>query len=153
MVRKSLRGEGGVEQSHTGHCRYRPTLAAQAGFGRRAGFGTRPMGCSHGSPASDASTPTTVSVPAATSSGSAPSGGPTPGQLQGSWELVSISGKPLKNLGRLELVIREGHYGFPIGLVRGQIVARGNEVDLYNEDLCALAFSQGCRAVSLEHGG
>lgn len=82
-------------------------------------------------------------MPAATSPASAPSGGPTPAELQGSWELVSISGKTLKNLGRLELVIRGSHYGFPIGLVRGQIVARGNEIDFYNEDLCGLAFPKG----------
>jgi hypothetical protein len=27
--------------------------------------------------------------------------------------------------------------------VRGEIVAQGNEVDLYNEDLCGLAFPKG----------
>ena len=44
-----------------------------------------------------------------------------PAKLQGSWELVSKSGKTLN---RFELVIRAHHYGFPIGLVRGEIVAR-----------------------------
>jgi hypothetical protein len=72
---------------------------------------------------------------------SRPAGGPTPAELQGSWELVSKSGKTLKN--RFELVIPARHYGFPIGLVRGEIVAQGNEVDLYNEDLCGLAFPKG----------
>ena len=40
-------------------------------------------------------------------------------------------------------MIRARHYGFPIGLVRGEIVAQANEVDLYNEDLCGLAFPKG----------
>jgi hypothetical protein len=79
--------------------------------------------------------------PLAAQAGCGPSGGPTPAELQGSWELVSKSGKTFKN--RFELVIPARHYGFPIGLVRGEIVAQGNEVDLYNEDLCGLAFPKG----------
>jgi hypothetical protein len=100
-----------------------------------------PLGCNHGTSASGASTASTGSVPTATIPEIAPSGGPTPAKLQGSWELVSKSGKTFKN--RFELVIPARHYGFSIGLVRGEIVAQGNEVDLYNEDLCGLAFRKG----------
>jgi hypothetical protein len=109
---------------------------------RCAGFGSEPpRGCNHGTSASGASTASTGSVPTATIPEIAPSGGPTPAKLQGSWELVSKSGKTFKN--RFELVIPARHYGFSIGLVRGEIVAQGNEVDLYNEDLCGLAFPKG----------
>jgi hypothetical protein len=100
-----------------------------------------PLGCNHGTSASGASTAPPGSVPTATIPEIAPSGGPTPAKLQGSWELVSKSGKTFKN--RFELVIPARHYGFSIGLVRGEIVAQGNEVDLYNEDLCGLAFPKG----------
>jgi hypothetical protein len=134
-------GKRDVELSDAGHRRYRPALAAQTGCGRCAGFGSEPLGCNHGTSASGASTASTGSVPTATIPEIAPSGGPTPAELQGSWELVSKSGKTFKN--RFELVIPARHYGFPIGLVRGEIVAQGNEVDLYNEDLCGLAFPKG----------
>jgi hypothetical protein len=49
-------------------------------------------------------------------------------------------------------VIPARHYGFSIGLVRGEIVAQGNEVDLYNEDLCGLAFPKGVGRYRLDLG-
>jgi len=62
-------------------------------------------------------------------------------KLQGEWLLISKSGHAFKN--RFELVIRDRHYGFPVGLVRGEVVAHGVEVDFYNEDLCDLPFPEG----------
>jgi hypothetical protein len=72
----------------------------------------------------------------------APNGGPAPTKLQGHWLLTSKSGHTFKN--RFELVIRDRQYGFPVGLVRGEVVAsEAFEVDFYNEDLCDLPFPEG----------
>ena len=72
----------------------------------------------------------------------APSGGPAPSKLQGHWLLISKSGHTFKN--RFDFAIRDRQYGFPIGLVRGEVVAPGPfEVDFYNEDLCDLPFPEG----------
>jgi hypothetical protein len=106
-------------------------------------------GCDSGGeaegPATDSSTVVQTSpTPAlSTTSGieNAPSGGPAPTKLQGHWLLISKSGHTFKN--RFELVIRGRQYGFPVGLVRGQVVAQNVEVDFYNEDLCDLAFPEG----------
>jgi hypothetical protein len=54
---------------------------------------------------------------------------------------LSKSGHAFKN--RFELEVRDRQYGFPVGLVRGQVAAHGSEVDFYNEDLCDLAFPEG----------
>jgi hypothetical protein len=101
-------------------------------------------GCDSGGQAgSAAGGPTNPTPSVSTSSGTdhAPSGGSAPTKLQGHWLLVSKSGHKFKN--RFELAIRDRQYGFPVGLVRGQVVAHGSEVDFYNEDLCDLAFPEG----------
>jgi hypothetical protein len=99
------------------------------------------FGCDDKSPAAKTSVISAGSGPTMTSSENPVSGGPAPAELQGRWLLVSISKKAFKN--RFELVIRDRHYGFPLGLVRGSIVAQGNEVDFYNEDLCDRACPEG----------
>jgi hypothetical protein len=100
-------------------------------------------GCNSGNTGTSASGLTDLTPTLSTSTGTdnAPSGGSAPTKLQGHWLLVSKSGHAFKN--RFELEIRDRQYGFPIGLVRGQVVAHGNEVDFYNEDLCDLAFPKG----------
>jgi hypothetical protein len=101
-------------------------------------------GCDSGGQAGSATggpTNPTPAVPTASGTDHAPSGGPASTKLQGHWLLVSKSGHMFKN--RFELEIRDRQYGFPVGLVRGQVVAHGPEVDFYNEDLCDLAFPQG----------
>lgn len=72
----------------------------------------------------------------------APNGGPVPAKLQRHWLLISKSGHTFKN--RFDFAIRDRQYGFPIGLVRGEVVAPGPfELDFYNEDLCDLPFPEG----------
>jgi hypothetical protein len=92
-----------------------------------------------GSATGGPSNPTAAST--STRVDNAPSGGPAPSELQGHWLLVSKSGHRFTN--RFELEIRDRQYGFPVGLVRGHLVAYGDEVDFYNEDLCNLPFPQG----------
>jgi hypothetical protein len=104
-------------------------------------------GCDSGAEGSGTDTSTVVQASPtqalSTTSGieNVPSGGPAPTRLQGQWLLISKSGHTFKN--RFELVIRDRQYGFPVGLVRGQVVAHGVEVDFYNEDLCDLPFPEG----------
>jgi hypothetical protein len=103
-------------------------------------------GCDSGAEGSETDTSTIVRTSPtqalSTTNGieNAPSGGPAPTKLQGHWLLISKSGHTFKN--RFELAIRDHQYGFPMGLVRGQVVAHGVEVDFYNEDLCDLAFPE-----------
>lgn len=103
-------------------------------------------GCSSGEKTGGSSThPSAVEQ---TSSGrtssieNVPSGAPAPSKLQGHWLLISKSGHTFKN--RFDFAIRDRQYGFPIGLVRGEVVAPGPfELDFYNEDLCDLPFPEG----------
>jgi hypothetical protein len=106
-------------------------------------------GCDSGAEAKGSATATssngrtspTAALSTTTGIDNAPSGGSAPTKLQGEWLLISKSGHAFKN--RFELVIRDRHYGFPVGLVRGEVVAHGVEVDFYNEDLCDLPFPEG----------
>jgi hypothetical protein len=88
-------------------------------------------GCSRGEEAGGSATGASAVEPtsSATTSGieNAPSGGPPPVKLQGHWLLISKSGHKFKN--RFELEIRDRQYGFPVGLVRGHVVAHDAEVD------------------------
>jgi hypothetical protein len=104
-------------------------------------------GCDSGAEGSETDTSTIVRTSPtqalSTTNGieNAPTGGPAPTKLQGRWLLISKSGHTFKN--RFELAIRDHQYGFPVGLVRGSIVAQGKKVDFYNEDLCGLAGPEG----------
>jgi hypothetical protein len=86
---------------------------------------------------SSATGTTPATAPTTTKSG-VPAGGPAPGELQGTWKLVSKS--PEKGL---LFVISEQHYRVPTRLAHGDLAVDGGEIAFFNASLCGLTLPDG----------
>jgi hypothetical protein len=91
--------------------------------------------------AGSGSTGTTAEPATSTASAQKPPGGPAPAELQGDWlSLSDANGLPPIRLSIHATSYRAGRGG---GGGAGQIVVRGDEIDLFNSALCGLYLPEG----------
>jgi hypothetical protein len=92
------------------------------------------VGCrGDGSPRESASA-STASLSTTSGATNVPTGDLAPAKLQGTWKLVSLSGKEIKV--PLYVAISDRKYALRSTDVNGDFVVNGNQIDFFNESLC-----------------
>jgi hypothetical protein len=88
-------------------------------------------GCS-GAPSGETTSASTAAIPSTTSE--APAGQPAPAELQGTWKLIAIDGKPYE--AQFIIAISDRKYAVRSTDVNGDLVVNGSEIAFFNENLC-----------------